>query len=232
MARARFTPKIAACPFKEPYEALFFRGKPLVSFIIRASKKNQDPILPWGKAMLQRLDVKLVLAAISGALVGLIALQDSEDIGWLASFFYFYGVSGALFAISILWPYLQHDTRFLPKAFGLVGASVLSFWCALHTPDHIPGIPAFGSTGSLQFIVASIIGAAIVFVAMKFIVPVKWSPRYLLSGVVAAVPAGWAFDALMNTPVLDIAASFIAWHCIVCAGLHFGTRRVGQPVYA
>lgn len=184
--------------------------------------------------MLQRLDVKLVFAAISGALVGLIAMQDADPgkIGWVPSFFYFYGVSGALFAISILWPYLPRDDRFLPKAFALVGASVLSFWCALHTPDHIPGIPAFNSSGAMQIIVASIIGAGIVFAAAKYIVPFKWSLHYLLPGMLAAVVAGWAFDALMNTPVLDIAASFIAWHCIMCAALHFGTRRAGEPVHA
>lgn len=182
--------------------------------------------------MLQRLDVKLVLAAISGVLVGLIAMQDGEDIGWLASFFYFYGVSGALFAISILWPYLHGDVRFLPKAFALVGASVLSFWLALHTPDHVPGIPEFGSSGAMQFIVASIIGAGVVFAAAKYVVPFNWSIRYLSIGLIAAIVGGWAFDALMNTPVLDIAASFIAWHCIVCAGLHFGTRRVGEPGHA
>ncbi|HSD70769.1 MAG TPA: hypothetical protein VLB07_14515, partial [Woeseiaceae bacterium] len=163
--------------------------------------------------MLQRLDVKLVLAAVSGALVGLIALQDGEDIGWLASFFYFYGVSGALFAIAILWPYLQGDVRFLPKAFALVGASVLSFWLALHTPDHIPGIPAFSSSGAIQFVVASIIGACVVFAAAKYIVPFNWSRRYVSIGLIAGAVGGWAFDALMNTPVLDIAASFIAWHC-------------------
>jgi hypothetical protein len=182
--------------------------------------------------MLQRLDVKLVLAAVSGALVGLIAMQDGDEIGWLASFFYFYGVSGALFAISILWPYLQGDDRFLPKAFALVGASVLSFWLALHTPDHIPGIPAFSSSGATQFILASIIGTGVVFAAAKFVVPFNWSKRCLAIGLIAAIVGGWAFDALMNTPVLDITASFIAWHCIVCAALHFGTGRVGVPVHA
>ncbi len=182
--------------------------------------------------MLQRLDVKLALAAISGALVGLLSMQDGEDFGWLASFFYFYGVSGALFAISILWPYLQGDDRFLPKAFALVGVSVLSFWLALHTPNHIPGIPGFSSSGAMQFIAASIIGAGVVFAAVKYVVPFNWSKRYLSVGLIAAVVGGWAFDALMNTPVLDIAASFIAWHCIVCAALHFGTPRGGEPIHA
>jgi uncharacterized membrane protein YeaQ/YmgE (transglycosylase-associated protein family) len=181
--------------------------------------------------MLQRLDVKLVLAAISGALVGLIAMQDADPgkIGWVPSFFYFYGVSGSLFAISILWPYLQRDGRFLPKAFALVGASVLSFWCALHTPDHIPGIPAFSSSGAMQFIVASIIGAGIVFIAAKYIVPFKWSLRYLLLGLIAGVVGGWAFDALQNAPGPGLTFSFIAWHCIVCAALHFGTPRSAEP---
>jgi hypothetical protein len=148
----------------------------------------------------------------------LIATQDG-DIGWLASFFYFYGASGALFAISILWPYLQRDQRFLPKAFGLVGASVLSFWCALHTPDHIPGIPAFSSSGAMQFIVASIIGVGIVFAAAKYIVPFNWSLHYLLPGLLAAL-CQWAFDALMNTGTRN-SCQLSAWHCIVCAAFHF-----------
>ncbi len=216
------------------HDALFFRGKPLVSFIIGASKKNQDPILLWGKTMLQRLDVKLVLAAVSGALVGLIAMQDADpgEIGWLPSFFSFYVVSGALFAISILWPYLRRDDRFLPKAFALVAASVLSFWCALHTPDHIPGIPTFTSSGKMQFIVASIIGGGIVFAAAKYIIPFRSSLKFMFPGLLAAVVAGWTFGALMNTPVLGIAASFTAWHCIVCAALHFGTRSAGEPGHA
>jgi hypothetical protein len=60
-----------------------------------------------------RFGIKLLLAATSGALVAVIAIYDIDDesLGVVLSFLYFYGVSGALFATAILWPYLRRPDR-------------------------------------------------------------------------------------------------------------------------
>lgn len=183
--------------------------------------------------MLQRLDVKLVLAAISGALVGLHfnARVDEEQLGRLLVFLNAYGVPGVLFAIPILSPYLRRNDHFLPRGLALIAASMLSYWCARSSLDIVEG-STFGSSDVMLFIVASIIGAGIVFLAAKYIVPFNWSKRYLLLGLLAAVVGGWAFDALQNAPGPDMIFSFIAWHCIVCAALHFGTQRNGETSHA
>jgi hypothetical protein len=190
--------------------------------------------------MLQRFDVKLVLAAISGGLVSLVVytpelgILDTEELAWNpVPSLYNYGLSGTLFAVSILWPYLQSDTRFLPRGLALIAASIASFWSAVmvfDSGDFLEWLPGCCSDISL-FIASSIVGAAIVFLAAKYLVPFNWSSRYLLFGVLAAIAGGWAFDALVNTPVVYDCASFIAWHCIVCAALHFGTRRAGERGY-
>lgn len=52
--------------------------------------------------------------------------------------------------------------------------------------------------------------------------------RLVLAAVSGALVVGArAFDALETVMGLGMIASFIAWHCIVCAALHFGTQRVG-----
>jgi hypothetical protein len=89
--------------------------------------------------MLQRLDVKLVLAAVSGVLVGLIMddfplylFGKPAFIDWLLDLLYVLALPGALFASSILWPYLRRDDHFLPRALALFATSVLSYWCAVY----------------------------------------------------------------------------------------------------
>jgi hypothetical protein len=182
--------------------------------------------------MLQRLDVKLVLAAISGALVSLHYDNGISFDDEMLSFLFFYGVAGALFAIPILGPYLRHDPRWMLRGIALVCASALSFWCALNTAGNILGNPTFRSLGALPAIVASIVGAGIVFAAAQYGVSFNWSRRYGLLGAVSAVVGGWVFDLLADGPGPEYLFSFIAWHCIVCAGLHFGTRPIAEPRHA
>jgi hypothetical protein len=197
--------------------------------------------------MLQRLDVKLVLAAISGALVTLLGdlHVDEEQLGGVLLLLYEYGLAGALFAIPILWPYLRIKDHFLLRGLALIVASNVSFQCAGRAFDWIPDAPipnpelpdladaiARAVPKLTDFIVASIVGAAIVFIAAKYIVPFNWSMRYLLFGLIAGLVGGQAFSDLDSLPGPDLIFSFIAWHCIVCAALHFGTQRVGESVHA
>jgi hypothetical protein len=109
---------------------------------------------------------------------------------------------------------------------------VLSYWCAVYVLDSIAIFDPRLDSGLAAITSAGVVGAGIVFVAAKFIVPFKGTLRYLLLGLLAGVIGGSAFHALENSPGPYYGASFIAWHCIVCAGLHFGTRQSGESVHA
>ncbi len=187
--------------------------------------------------MLQRLDVKLVLAAISGALVSFVVttpdLGIEEAFDWeVVRYLYDYGLSGALFAVSILWPYLRRDDHFLSRGVALVAASAVSFWSAVNVCDSAEGVVSFPAWMPEEYLASSIVGAGIVFLAAKYIVPFNWARRYLFIGLLAAIAGGWVFGLLVDGPGPEFLFSFIAWHCIVCAALHFGTRRVGEPGHA
>ena len=177
--------------------------------------------------MTMRLVYKLFLAAASGALVFVsFPYADEGRLGWLLAWVVAYGWTGALFAVTILWPYLDRNNRPMIRGMGLVAASVLSFWCANWTVNHFPGNGSWGMPNTANFIASSIVGAAIVFIAAKFFVPFRWSKKYVSLGLGVAVLGGWLFDVLVNAiPENDygLMAGFIAWHCLMCTSLHFST---------
>jgi hypothetical protein len=181
-----------------------------------------------------RFGIKLLLAATSGVLVAVIAIHDIDDerLGVVLSFLYFYGVSGALFSTAILWPYLERNSQFLYRGAGLVVASVLSYWTAIRTHELVAQRIENTQVIPLEYLAASLVGAAIAFVAAIQLAGLPSSRRLLGSALAAAVIGGLLFEPLMGLPYVGLTGSFIAWHCLMCGALHFGTPERGLANHA
>lgn len=175
-----------------------------------------------------RLDLKLILATISGLLcVEIFSLSSwLGQLGgeWLEGLA-FYVVSGVVFAVAVLWPYLTRTTVFPWRGPALIAASALSYWCALWVVFYSSRGDFMAVPQMPDYIAASVTGAGLVFLACKVIVPFQWSIRYVVLGLVSGIAGGWLFPTFMQSPHFDERASFIVWQCIVCLALHFGALQ-------
>ncbi len=180
--------------------------------------------------MITKFRTKLVLAAASGALVPLsVQVYDrltasNEWLEWLFGF----GLPGALFAVAVLWPYLDRDRSFYLRGVALIGASVLSYWCANQTAIEFADISfgMFGPHGSVgwdAWVAASLVGAVIILLAAKLIIPLRWSLVYLLLGLLASVLGGLIFHWSEDADWPQILIAYALWHSLVCAAIHFGS---------
>ncbi len=178
--------------------------------------------------MIKQFRIKLVLAAVSGALVSLSDIVcewlpvSNEWLDWLLG----YGVPGTLFAVAVLWPYLKRDRSFYFRGAALIASSVLSYWCAYQTAMEL-GWDGPTSRWEFEgdfFIIASFFGVVIVLLAVKLLIPLRWSLVYVLLGLVASVLGGLVFVWFSNDESwLASMIPYALWHSIVCAAIHFGS---------
>ncbi len=78
------------------------------------------------------LPLRVALATISGVLVALHFRWSFNGL-WLEYESLDYGIAGALFGVSVLCPYLRAGHWLMMRALALVGASALSYYCAIWT---------------------------------------------------------------------------------------------------
>jgi hypothetical protein len=176
--------------------------------------------------VLERLSVRLALAALSGVCIGF-----ASD--WLGSGSWFlgYGVPGALFGAGVLWPYLRPGNLLATRAVTLLVVSSVSYWAAVTTAvDLAPelGFSAGYEPNLAAFVLASIVGAAIVVVPVKWLIPVPTpAPYWILSAVAALVGAVVMYFGLASPVVRSDFLAYVAfavWHALLCVALHFGSR--------
>ena len=178
--------------------------------------------------MIKQFRIKLVLAAASGALIMVHAVvhdwlpTSNKWLDWLLG----YGVPGTLFAVAVLWPYLKRDRSFYFRGAALIASSVLSYWCAVQPVVDAAWkgpSPRWDFEGDI-YIIGSFFGVAIVLLAVKLIIPLRWSLVYVLLGLIASVLGGLVFVWLSDEDSWLIGMIVYAlWHSIVCAAIHFGS---------
>jgi transcriptional regulator with XRE-family HTH domain len=173
------------------------------------------------------LPLRLALAAFSGVLVAL-HFRWSYYSNWGAPNFGFQwldmGLAGALFGVTVLCPYLRFGRGLIMRALALIGASALSYTCAimaLSTEEWFSFVP-----GLMSFLFASFIGVSIVLVAARIFIPLRVTAAYWFLGLMAsliggaAMYAGFEFD--FGDSPLGTVVSFCVWHMMVCIAIYRG----------
>ena len=163
------------------------------------------------------LTEKLVFAVLSGCLVMLAFLWFNESDTWYSVTLYF-GACGALFAGGVLLPLVSAGRLLNWRTAGLVLTSSLSFWLALRVAsDWASGL--FGPDLE-SYLLGSLAGAAVVLIPAPFLLGLRYSPRFLIASVVAAVLGGLLFFAFSESFYYGLFLSFASWHAAMCGALH------------
>jgi transcriptional regulator with XRE-family HTH domain len=172
------------------------------------------------------LPVRLALAVVSGVLCALHLRWNVVDSGWLVLGFGWldFGIAGALFAVAVLCPYLRASPGLVMRALALIGASALSYFCAVMT---VLNADAWFSVAPVlaSFLLASFIGVAIVLVAAKILIPLRVTAAFWFLGLAASLVGGAAmyagFEVLGDT-TLSTVVSFCVWHVLACIAIDRG----------
>jgi transcriptional regulator with XRE-family HTH domain len=171
------------------------------------------------------LPLRLVLAVLSGVLCAL-QLRWRLEAGWLGFGGLDFGVPGALFGLAVLCPYLRAGHRLMARALALIGASTLSYFCAVMTALNaeawVPGTPFV-----VAFLLGSLIGVAIVLVAARFLIPLRVTAAFWSLGFVASLVGGAAMYAgfeILGDSTWSTIAGFCVWHVAACLAIHRGRQ--------
>ncbi len=175
------------------------------------------------------LPVRLLMALISGLLCALLYRWRDYGNGWGPGVEGFDCViAGALFGGAVLCPYLRLGPAFILRALALIGASALSYFCAVMTAMNAHAwftvAPAL-----MAFLCASFVGVNMVLLAARSLTPLRVTAAYWLLGVVASLVGGVAmyvsiyYEVFGNT-TLSTAVGYCAWHMLVCLAIHRGRQ--------
>jgi transcriptional regulator with XRE-family HTH domain len=172
------------------------------------------------------LPMRLALAVVSGVLC---ALQLRWSIGRGGVWFDFewldFGIAGALFGVAVLCPYLRAGPGSMMRALALIGASALSYFCAMMVALNADSW--FSIARVLSFLLASFIGVAIVLVAVRILIPLRVTAAFWFLGLAASLLGGVAmyagFEVLGDTTSSTI-ASFCVWHVLACMAIYRGRQ--------
>ena len=166
---------------------------------------------------------KFLLAVVSGVACWWVTfVSHIGDPETILSAIVFYGLTGLLFALGVLFPYLRRDRSMMWRGAALVALSALSYWCALIVIEELKS--PWGVPHAKDFIPASLVGALIVLLGAKLVIPLNHLGQLAIFGLVAAVLGGLAFSAppLWGTAEDSFILSYGAWHLLMAAAIHFG----------
>jgi transcriptional regulator with XRE-family HTH domain len=183
------------------------------------------------------LPLRLALAALSGVLCALhfrwsyYHADSLSEIGfeWLD-----FVMAGALFAVAVLCPYLRPGPRQMVRALGLIGASALSYFCAVCCALMIRGAETWlpEDPGLIYFLFASLVGVAIVLVTARVLIPLHVTATFWLLGLLASLVGGAAMYVaveLFGGATLITVVGFCTWQMMACIAIHHGRQSKDAP---
>lgn len=172
-------------------------------------------LLAWRQLQRNALR-KAVLAGVSGLLCYAV-YYFGFDGRWPSPLFH--SVSGGLFAVGVLFPYLKYDKVVWLRGFGLIALSTLSYWSAIETFSRSSSTMSWNDTQA--FVAASLVGAIIVLTGARFIAPLNRAIPLAVVGSPAAIAGGLAFSLANH---LTGFLSFLAWHCLMASAIHIAVN--------
>jgi transcriptional regulator with XRE-family HTH domain len=204
-----------------------------------ALRIKDDDVLPGDETSDERqlpvrleLPARLLLALISGILVPLILDGPFAQNFWTDTPDYFgrdfiaaliRPFCGALFGLTVLCPYLKRDNKLLLNSLILTVSGAASFMCAYWASFFLLDINEL-----FAFVAASFIGAAIVIIASKRVMPIKPGITTWLCLMLAAVVGGVAvYGGLVRASDYEFGTfaavlAFCTWHCVLTVLLYYG----------
>jgi len=109
------------------------------------------------------------------------------------------------------------------RALALIGASTLSYFCAMATALNADSW--FSVAPLTSFLLASFIGVTIVLVAVRILIPLRVTAAFWFLGLAASLVGGVAmyagFEVLADT-TLSTVVSFCVWHIVACIAIYRG----------
>lgn len=178
------------------------------------------------------LKTKAALAGVSGLLC-YVVFHLGVDSTWPEPLFWI--LSGTIFAAGVLSPYLKYDRSTWYRGFALIVTSALSYWAALETFDQIVTMAIETSA----FLAASLVGAFIVLIGARLIIPLNRSISLFFVGFPVAIIGGLAFPLALElnfhsssiSEEFSISLAFMAWHSLMAVAIHVAENwqlRIGK----
>ena len=189
---------------------------------------ESEPKRPRAIRLSLELPIRLALAVVSGILCAF-HFRSSYFSDWGSPDFGFqwfdFGIAGGLFAVTVLCPYLRPGNGLILRSLGLIGASALSYFCAILILEGEDWLPIESEFGALML--ASAVGVSIVLVAARFLIPLQVTARYWFLGLAASIAGAAAMYVgleIFDFSPVSMAVSYSAWHVFACVAIYYGHR--------
>ena len=164
---------------------------------------------------------KLMLAAVSGLCwVFLVSEWDpgeSKVLGFLQGI-----LPGVFFAAGVLFPYLKRHRFVWLRVLGLIMLSWVSFISAILVGAWVDSKSwSFWHSqniGAAAYVSASLVGAFIVLIGARFIIPLRHTVVLAIVGLVASIIGGLVFISLISDSMFVLAV--MAWHTLMAAAIY------------
>ena len=134
--------------------------------------------------------------------------------------FMLYCMSGIVFGAAVLWPVIDRN-HVLAAGAALLTASILSYFVAVETAMLGPN---FTAPTTLNFIAASLVGAAIILLAVTWPARIRWRPSSAAGAIAAAILGGYLFALTFNLNGPLSYVGFPAWHSLQAWTIHYAIR--------
>lgn len=185
---------------------------------VSASVAPRKPVLHLSL----ELPLRLSLALLSGLLCAL-HFHWRFYAGFGIGFQWFdFGIAGALFALAVLCPYLSAGPGLILRAFALIAASAVSYYCAIMLTLNAESWLQL-KFGAGSFVLGSCVGIGVVFAAATILIPLRLGPASWFSALAASVPGGMAMYAAFefSDTLAGNLISFSIWHVLACLALRY-----------
>ena len=164
---------------------------------------------------------RLLLAAVSGLCWAFLITEwepgESTVLGFLKGI-----LPGVFFAAGVLFPYLKRHRFVWLRVLGLIMLSWLSFISAILVGAWVDSERSnfweSQNIDAVAYVSASLVGAFIVLIGARIIIPLRHTVVLAIAGLVAGIIGGLVFISLNSDSMFVLAV--MAWHTLMAAAIY------------